>query len=163
MIGPTGVGKTEIARRPGPSGQRPFIKIEATKFSEVGYVGRDVDTIIRDLVEIAIKSQREKAIKGVRAPGCWSRRGPRPRRPPAAGPQRRFLPRTTARRKITRPARNFAKAAGRRTQRQGDRYRGLGAPSMQAEIFAPPGMEELTQQIQGMFQNLGAAARSRAS
>src|SRR5574343_1936068 len=66
MIGPTGVGKTEIARRLARLANAPFIKIEATKFTEVGYVGRDVETIIRDLVEIAIKSHREQAMKGVR-------------------------------------------------------------------------------------------------
>ena len=67
MIGPTGVGKTEIARRLARLANAPFIKIEATKFTEVGYVGRDVETIIRDLVEIAIKSHRERAIKQMRA------------------------------------------------------------------------------------------------
>ncbi|KAB2847951.1 MAG: AAA family ATPase, partial [Sphingopyxis terrae] len=67
MIGPTGVGKTEIARRLARLANAPFIKVEATKFTEVGYVGRDVETIIRDLVEMAIKSGREKAIKGMRA------------------------------------------------------------------------------------------------
>jgi ATP-dependent HslUV protease ATP-binding subunit HslU len=67
MIGPTGVGKTEIARRLARLANAPFIKIEATKFTEVGYVGRDVETIIRDLVEIAVKSGREQAMKGVRA------------------------------------------------------------------------------------------------
>jgi ATP-dependent HslUV protease ATP-binding subunit HslU len=66
MIGPTGVGKTEIARRLARLANAPFIKIEATKFTEVGYVGRDVETIIRDLVEIAVKSGREQAMRGVR-------------------------------------------------------------------------------------------------
>jgi ATP-dependent HslUV protease ATP-binding subunit HslU len=66
MIGPTGVGKTEIARRLARLANAPFIKVEATKFTEVGYVGRDVDTIIRDLVEIAIKDLRERAMKAVR-------------------------------------------------------------------------------------------------
>jgi ATP-dependent HslUV protease ATP-binding subunit HslU len=66
MIGPTGVGKTEIARRLARLADAPFIKVEATKFTEVGYVGRDVDTIVRDLVEISIKQTREQAMKGVR-------------------------------------------------------------------------------------------------
>src|SRR5690625_4312171 len=66
MIGPTGVGKTEIARRLAKLAQAPFIKVEATKFTEVGYVGRDVDTIIRDLVEISIKMHREKALETVK-------------------------------------------------------------------------------------------------
>ena len=67
MISPTGVGKTEIARRLARLADAPFIKVEATKFTEVGYVGRDVDTIIRDLVEIAVKGAREHAMRGVRA------------------------------------------------------------------------------------------------
>ena len=66
MIGPTGVGKTEIARRLAKLANAPFVKVEATKFTEVGYVGRDVDTIIRDLVDVAIKQTREQAIKAVR-------------------------------------------------------------------------------------------------
>src|SRR5262244_3792681 len=66
MIGPTGVGKTEIARRLAHLANAPFIKVEATKFTEVGYVGRDVDSIVRDLVEIAIKGAREQAMRGVR-------------------------------------------------------------------------------------------------
>ena len=66
MIGPTGVGKTEIARRLAKLANAPFIKIEATKFTEVGYVGRDVDSIIRDLVDIAVKMMREKEIEKVR-------------------------------------------------------------------------------------------------
>jgi ATP-dependent HslUV protease ATP-binding subunit HslU len=110
MIGPTGVGKTEIARRLARLANAPFIKIEATKFTEVGYVGRDVDTIIRDLVEIAIKSHREQAMKKVRdraqdaaedacSTSCCRRPGLRwvlvPKRP---------------RRKITPPARNSARS-----------------------------------------------------
>jgi len=67
MIGPTGVGKTEIARRVAKLADAPFIKVEATKFTEVGYVGRDVESIIRDLMEIAIKMLREKAIEQVKA------------------------------------------------------------------------------------------------
>src|SRR5947199_1562737 len=67
MIGPTGVGKTEIARRLARLAEAPFIKVEATKFTEVGYVGRDVDTIVRDLVEISVKQTREQAMKRVRA------------------------------------------------------------------------------------------------
>src|SRR6516165_5648448 len=67
MIGPTGVGKTEIARRLARLADAPFIKVEATKFTEVGYVGRDVDTIVRDLVDVAIKQEREAAMKRQRA------------------------------------------------------------------------------------------------
>ena len=67
MIGPTGVGKTEIARRLAGIADAPFVKVEATKFTEVGYVGRDVDTIVRDLVEVAVKDTREAAMKRVRS------------------------------------------------------------------------------------------------
>ncbi len=159
MIGPTGVGKTEIARRLARLANAPFIKIEATKFTEVGYVGRDVDTIIRDLVEIAIKGHRERAMQQVRA-----------RAEDAA--EDRILD------ALLPPARSpgfFAENAGpsednatrqkfRKKLREGELDDKeidieVAAPSMQAEIFAPPGMEELTQQIQGMFQNLGGGRK----
>ncbi len=157
MIGPTGVGKTEIARRLARLANAPFIKIEATKFTEVGYVGRDVDTIIRDLVEIAIKSGREQAMKGVRA-----------RADDAA--EERILD------ALLPPARgnffNDAQSAEDGTTRQKFRKKlregemddkeieiEVAALSMQAEIFAPPGMEELTSQIQGMFQNMGSGRK----
>jgi len=153
MIGPTGVGKTEIARRLARLANAPFIKIEATKFTEVGYVGRDVDTIIRDLAEIAIKSGREQAMKGVRA-----------RADDAA--EERILD------ALLPPARgnffNDAQASEESTTRQKFRKKlregelddkeieiEVASSSLQAEIFAPPGMEELTSQIQGMFQNMG--------
>ena len=88
MIGPTGVGKTEIARRLAKLANAPFIKIEATKFTEVGYVGRDVDTIIRDLTEYSIKQTRELEMRRVRTPGRGRRRRPHPGRAGAAGPRR---------------------------------------------------------------------------
>ena len=157
MIGPTGVGKTEIARRLARLANAPFIKIEATKFTEVGYVGRDVDTIIRDLVEIAIKTGREQAMKGVRA-----------RADDAA--EDRILD------VLLPPARgnffNDAQSTEDGTTRQKFRKKlregelddkeieiEVAALSMQAEIFAPPGMEELTSQIQGMFQNMGSGRK----
>jgi ATP-dependent HslUV protease ATP-binding subunit HslU len=152
MIGPTGVGKTEIARRLARLTQAPFVKIEATKFTEVGYVGRDVDTIIRDLVEIAIKDGRERALRLVRD-----------RALDAA--EDRVLD-------ALLPSASAAEYGSGEAQHQGTRQKfrkklregelddkeidiEIAAPSMHAEIFAPPGMEELTQQIQGMFQNLG--------
>ena len=159
------IARPASANRDRPASGRlanaPFIKIEATKFTEVGYVGRDVDTIIRDLVEMAIKGTARKRcsrfVPGLRMP---------PRivldvlLPPRAAP---VLPRTTARRKTIRPARNFAKSCGKASwTTRGDRYRG-GGTSMHGRNFAPPGMEELTQQIQGMFQNLGGGRKRTAS
>jgi ATP-dependent HslUV protease ATP-binding subunit HslU len=160
MIGPTGVGKTEIARRLARLANAPFIKVEATKFTEVGYVGRDVETIIRDLVEMAIKSGREKAIKGMRARAedAAEERVLDALLPPARSPG--FF------------AENAEAAGTENTTRQKFRKKlregelddkeidiEVAAPSMQAEIFAPPGMEELTQQIQGMFQNMGGGKK----
>ena len=91
MIGPTGVGKTEIARRLARLADAPFIKVEATKFTEVGYVGRDVDTIIRDLVDISIKQTRESETKKGGDAGAGRRRRPRARHPGAARARRRFF------------------------------------------------------------------------
>lgn len=154
MIGPTGVGKTEIARRLARLANAPFIKIEATKFTEVGYVGRDVDTIIRDLVEIAIKTGREQAMKSVRA-----------RADDAA--EDRLLdallppPRGTFFNDAQAVEDNTTRQKFRKKLREGELDDKeieieVAAQSMQAEIFAPPGMEELTSQIQGMFQNMGS-------
>ncbi|HEY9397409.1 MAG TPA: ATP-dependent protease ATPase subunit HslU [Burkholderiales bacterium] len=158
MIGPTGVGKTEIARRLAKLADAPFIKIEATKFTEVGYVGRDVDTIIRDLVEISIKQTREVAMRQVRT-----------RAEDAA--EERILD------ALLPPARDmgFATSAPnaeesatrqkfRKKLREGeldDREIEIELAQInpQMEILAPPGMEDLTQQIQGMFQNLGGTRK----
>jgi ATP-dependent HslUV protease ATP-binding subunit HslU len=157
MIGPTGVGKTEIARRLARLANAPFIKIEATKFTEVGYVGRDVETIIRDLVEIAVKDGREHAMRTVRdrALDAAEDRVLDALLPPArpvgydAEPQ---VQDTATRQKF------------RKKLREGDLDDKeieieVAAHAMTAEIFAPPGMEELTQQIQGMFQNLGGGKK----
>ncbi|MEN9428867.1 MAG: ATP-dependent protease ATPase subunit HslU [Pseudomonadota bacterium] len=159
MIGPTGVGKTEIARRLARLANAPFIKIEATKFTEVGYVGRDVDTIIRDLVEIAIKSHREQAMKKVRdrAADAAEDRVLDILLPPA------------------RPTMGFGEDAPpvednatrqkfRKKLREGDLDDKeveieVSVPGMSAEILAPPGMEELTGQLQSMFQNIGGGKR----
>ncbi len=153
MIGPTGVGKTEIARRLARLANAPFIKIEATKFTEVGYVGRDVETIIRDLAEIAIKNGRELAKKSVRvrAEDAAEEIILDALLPPARG---NFFNDSQA------ADENVTRQKFRKKLREGElddkeiEIEVSGAP-VQAEIFAPPGMEELTSQIQGMFQNLG--------
>ncbi len=160
MIGPTGVGKTEIARRLARLANAPFIKIEATKFTEVGYVGRDVETIIRDLAEMAIKSHREQAMKlmRARAEDAAEERVLDALLPPARGPgffaenSESTATESTTRQKFRKKLRE-----GELDDKEIDIE--LAAPGMQAEIFAPPGMEELTQQIQGMFQNIGGGKK----
>ncbi|MXS86004.1 ATP-dependent protease ATPase subunit HslU [Nitrosomonas sp. HPC101] len=157
MIGPTGVGKTEIARRLARLADAPFIKIEATKFTEVGYVGRDVDSIIRDLVESAIKLAREREIRK-NQPLAEDRA------------EERILD------ALLPPARDLGFEAGsseesnatrqkfRKKLREGDLDDKeieieIAMTQTSMEIFAPPGMEELTSQIQGMFQNMGAGKK----
>jgi ATP-dependent HslUV protease ATP-binding subunit HslU len=157
MIGPTGVGKTEIARRLARLAEAPFIKVEATKFTEVGYVGRDVDTIIRDLVESAIKQTREQETRKVRhrAQDLAEERVLDALLPP---PRESFG---------TEPAErgdNATRQRFRKMLREGslddkEIEIEIAAAQPQMEIMAPPGMEELTSQIQGMFQNLGAGRR----
>ncbi|NMG15490.1 ATP-dependent protease ATPase subunit HslU [Aromatoleum bremense] len=156
MIGPTGVGKTEIARRLARLANAPFIKIEATKFTEVGYVGRDVDTIIRDLAEIAVKDGRERAMRTVRdrALDAAEDRVLDALLPPAR-PVGLNEP---------EPADSSTRQKFRKRLREGELDDKeieieVAAQGMTAEIFAPPGMEELTQQIQGMFQNLGGGKK----
>ena len=152
MIGPTGVGKTEIARRLARLANAPFIKIEATKFTEVGYVGRDVDTIVRDLVEVSVKQTREQATRRVRS-----------RAQDAA--EERILDVLIPQARTSEPASdNTARQTFRKKLREGElddkeiEFE-LAAPAAQMEIMAPPGMEELTSQIQGMFQNLGGGRK----
>jgi len=154
MIGPTGVGKTEIARRLARLANAPFIKVEATKFTEVGYVGRDVDTIIRDLVETAIKDGREAAMRIVRdrAQDAAEDRVLDALLPPPRSADPAETEDSATRQKF------------RKKLREGDLDDKdieieVAAVSGQMEIFAPPGMEELTQQIQGMFQNLGSGKK----
>jgi ATP-dependent HslUV protease ATP-binding subunit HslU len=151
MIGPTGVGKTEIARRVAPLAGAPFIKVEATKFTEVGYVGRDVDTIVRDLVEISIKQTREQAMRAVRARAqdAAEERVLDTLLPPARGVE---AEQTTTRQKFRKRLRE-----GELDDKEIELE--LAASPQQMEILAPPGMEELTSQIQGMFQNLAGGRR----
>jgi ATP-dependent HslUV protease ATP-binding subunit HslU len=157
MIGPTGVGKTEIARRLARLADAPFIQVEATKFTEVGYVGRDVDTIIRDLVDISIKQTREAETKKVAT-----------RAQDAAEDRVLDI--------LVPPARDVGFSAGNRDDQNATRQKfrkklregelddkeieiELAAMPPTMEVMAPPGMEELTQQIQTMFSNLGRERR----
>jgi ATP-dependent HslUV protease ATP-binding subunit HslU len=165
MIGPTGVGKTEIARRLARLADAPFIKVEATKFTEVGYVGRDVDTIVRDLVEIAIKDTREAAMKKVRSRAEDSAEErvldvllPAARDASPFGAEEGQAARPAADEESTTRQR-FRKKLREGELDDKDIDIEMAAPQTQMEIFAPPGMEELTQQIQGMFQNLGGGRR----
>ncbi len=153
MIGPTGVGKTEIARRLAKLAASPFVKVEATKFTEVGYVGRDVDSIIRDLTDAAVKLTREQAIVRVRAKA-------------EAAAEERVLD------ALVPPARDFGEASGQHESesnaaRQVFRKRlregkiddteieiAVSATPAQMQIVGPPGMEEMTSQLQNMFKNL---------
>ena len=161
MIGPTGVGKTEIARRLAKLANSPFIKVEATKFTEVGYVGRDVDTIIRDLVEMAVKQAREEETRKVqfRAEEMAEERILDALLPPAResgigfGGEAQAAPEDSATRQ------KFRKMLREGTLDDKEIDIEVAAAAAQMEIFAPPGMEELTSQIQGMFQNMGGARR----
>jgi ATP-dependent HslUV protease ATP-binding subunit HslU len=149
MIGPTGVGKTEIARRLARLADAPFIKVEATKFTEVGYVGRDVDTIIRDLVEISVKQTREQAVKRVRT-----------RAQDAA--EDRILDvlvgfKAGEEENVTRQKFRKKLREGELDDKEVDIEVSAAQPQM--EILAPPGMEELTSQIQGMLSNIGGGRR----
>ncbi len=158
MIGPTGVGKTEISRRLARLANAPFIKVEATKFTEVGYVGRDVESIIRDLVDAAIKQTREQEMEKVRhrAEDAAEERVLDALLPPARGVDVDESSRqdSTTRQKF------------RKKLREGDlddkeiEIEVSGA-SIGVEIMAPPGMEEMTQQLQGMFQNMGQDQKKR--
>jgi ATP-dependent HslUV protease ATP-binding subunit HslU len=156
MIGPTGVGKTEIARRLARLANAPFIKVEATKFTEVGYVGRDVDTIIRDLAETAIKSAREQAMKQVRdrALDAAEDRVLDVLLPPARTGFGETAPaeETTTRQKFRKKLRE-----GELDDKEIDVE--ISAPAASMEILTPPGMEDLSQQLQGMFQNLGGGKK----
>ena len=159
MIGPTGVGKTEIARRLARLADAPFIKVEATKFTEVGYVGRDVDTIIRDLMEIAVKSHRERAMRLVRgrAEDAAEERILDALLPPAKSAG--FFPENSAPAEDGGTRQKFRKKLREGELADKEIEIEVSLPSLQAEIFAPPGMEELTNQIQGMFQNMSGGRK----
>jgi len=153
MIGPTGVGKTEIARRLAHLAKAPFVKVEATKFTEVGYVGREVDSIIRDLVDMSIKTTREQEMAKVRHLA-------------EQAAEERILD------ELLPPARNeFGEPEDDRDTSTRQKFREklrngdlddkeiemeISASPVGVEIMAPPGMEEMTSQLQGMFQNMGS-------
>jgi len=152
MIGPTGVGKTEIARRLARLSGAPFIKVEATKFTEVGYVGKDVDSIIRDLAEIAIKQAREEATRKV---AMRAEEAAEERILDALLPGAHDAWEEGAGKEESATRQKFRKMLREGQLADKEIELDLAAPSSQMEIFAPPGMEELTNQLQGMFQNLG--------
>ncbi len=154
MIGPTGVGKTEIARRLAKLANAPFIKIEATKFTEVGYVGRDVDSIIRDLVEISIKQTREQETRKVQ---FRAEEHAEERILDVLLPAARDTGRSDDAEKEGSTRQKFRKML--REGQLDDKEIEIEVAAAQAhmEIFAPPGMEDLTSQIQGMFQNIGTS------
>ena len=167
MIGPTGVGKTEIARRLARLANAPFIKIEATKFTEVGYVGKDVDSIIRDLVEAAIKEERDRAKQRVDArardfaeervldallpPGSHSRTPPNYSDPEAPA---------------IKPDDSVARQKFRKRLREGDLDDkeieiDIAQPMPSIGLMGPAGMEEFTQQLQGMMQGMQGRPKAR--
>ncbi len=164
MIGPTGVGKTEIARRLARLANAPFIKIEATKFTEVGYVGRDVESIIRDLVDVSIKMTREQATAKVqhRALDAAEDRVLDILLPPARGADEWNAD------AMPSDSENATRQKFRKMLREGKLDEkeievDLKAPSVGVEIMAPPGMEEMTSQLQGMFQNLDGGGKTKRS
>jgi len=150
MIGPTGVGKTEIARRLAKLADAPFIKIEATKFTEVGYVGRDVDTIIRDLAEIAVKQSRQQQMKRVRAQAedaAEDRILDVLIAPPRAADGSPIREETSTRQ-------TFRKRLREGTLDETEIEIDVAAPLPQLDVMGPPGMEDMTEQLKGMFAGL---------
>lgn len=160
MIGPTGVGKTEIARRLARLANAPFIKVEATKFTEVGYVGRDVESIIRDLADVALKETRERETQRVRnrAEDAAEERILDALLPPARG---------GAGYSTVETEENSTRQKFRKKLREGDLDDreieiDVSASPLGVEIMAPPGMEEMSQQLQGLFQNMGGGGKTKS-
>ncbi|SAK42041.1 ATP-dependent protease ATP-binding subunit HslU [Caballeronia calidae] len=165
MIGPTGVGKTEIARRLAKLADAPFIKIEATKFTEVGYVGRDVDSIVRDLIEISVKQTRESEMKKVRTK-AEDRAEDRildillpSARPVGFGA-------SNAIESSGEGGDNATRQTFRKRLREGalddkDIELDVEMPQVGMDIMGPPGMEDMTEQIRSMFANIGGGKKTR--
>jgi ATP-dependent HslUV protease ATP-binding subunit HslU len=160
MIGPTGVGKTEIARRLARLADAPFVKVEATKFTEVGYVGKDVDTIVRDLVDVAVKQERERQMRLQRAKAEDAAEDrildilvPPPRSEFGIAP-------------TTPPADNAARQVMRKRLREGaldDKEIEIEVADAKPalEILGPQGMEEMAEQLKGLFSQIGGARRKK--
>ncbi|MEZ9058604.1 HslU--HslV peptidase ATPase subunit [Vibrio pelagius] len=160
MIGPTGVGKTEIARRLAKLANAPFIKVEATKFTEVGYVGKEVETIIRDLTDVAIKMTHQQAMEKVkfRAEEQAEERILDALLPPARdawGQNEQADEGSSNTRQVFRKKLREGKLDDKEIEID------VAAPQMGVEIMAPPGMEEMTNQLQGMFQNLAGDTKKK--
>ena len=158
MIGPTGVGKTEIARRLAKLANAPFIKVEATKFTEVGYVGKEVETIIRDLADIAVKMTKENEMKKVkfRAEEAAEERILDALLPP---PEDAWGNKEAVEDRGTRQA--FRKKLRQGELDDKEIEIDVALPQVGVEIMAPPGMEEMTNQLQGMFQNLSGSQKKK--
>jgi ATP-dependent HslUV protease ATP-binding subunit HslU len=159
MIGPTGVGKTEIARRLAKLANAPFIKIEATKFTEVGYVGRDVETIIRDLVDMSIKLLREQEMEKVRfrAEEAAEERVLDALLPPARPANLNDQQPAEREDSATRQVFRKKLREGQLDDKEIDID--VAQPQVGVEIMAPPGMEEMTNQLQSMFSGMGGGKK----
>ena len=149
MIGPTGVGKTEIARRLARLARVPFIKVEATKFTEVGYVGREVDSIVRDLADMAVKMVREEELTKVKHRATDAAED---RLLDALLPGSQDIGDSSETRQRFRKMLREGELDDREIEIE------VEAPVIGVEIMAPPGMEEMTNQLQSMFQNVSGGS-----